>query len=218
MNTIPPVKPFLFASLALAVFAAGPAAASASEPGAGKSLFTCRDRAGRVFTSDRPIPECADRSMRELGTSGIVKREIAAPLTAEQQRQQEADERARRMAEEAVREKRRRDSALLAAYTSEDQIEQARKRNLADIEESIKRSQLRLSELDREKDALAQEAEFYRKKPMPPLVRRKVDDNVAAINDEETALRQRQGDVERINQRYDDERRRYRELTLARSK
>ena len=47
---------------------------------------------------------------------------------------------------------------------------------------------------------------------MPPLFRRKLDDNQALIDDEEATIKMRQFDVERINQRYDDELKRYREL------
>lgn len=178
------------------------------------SIYTCRDRSGKTVTSDRPITDCAG-VMRELGPSGIVKREIAPPLTAEQQRQKEADDRARHVADEAAREQRRRDTALLTAYQSEDQIEAARKRALADTTDSIRTSQSRLADLEKEKKALAQESDAYKGKPVPPLFKRKVDDNQAAIDDEEAAIKQRQGDVERVNLRYDEEKKRFRELSTV---
>ena len=174
------------------------------------SIYTCRDRSGKTVTSDRPIADCVG-VMRELGPSGIVKREIAPPMTPEQQRQKEADDRARRAVEETAREQRRRDTALLTAYQNEDQIESARKRALADTNDSIHTSQARMVELQKEKKSLAQEAESYKGKP-PPLFQRKLDDNQAAIDDEESAMKQRQADVERVNLRYDDEKRRFREL------
>ena len=197
--------------LALAILVASATlAAHAAEQA---SIYTCRDRAGRTITSDRPIPECNDRAVRELGPSGIVKREIAAPLTPEQQRQKDIDDRKKRLADDAAREKRRRDSALLAAYSNESQIEAARRRALADAEDSIKTSHLHLTDLTSEKKSLAQEAEFYKNKRMPLPVKRRLDDNEAAITDEEATIKMRQSDVERINQRYDEELKRFRELT-----
>ena len=175
------------------------------------SIYTCRDRSGKTVTSDRPIADCAG-VMRELGPSGIVKREIAPPMTAEQQRQKEADDRARRAIDEAAREQRRRDSALLTAYQSEEQIESARKRALADTNDSIRTSQARMADLQKEKTSLQHEAEAYKGRAMPPLFQRKLDDNQAAIDDEDAAIKQRQADVERVNQRYDDEKKRFREL------
>ncbi len=180
-----------------------------------QSIYTCKDHSGRTITSDRPIAECAG-VMRELGQSGIVKREIAPPLTPDQQRQKEVDDRARRAADEIAREKHRRDSALLAAYQSEDQIEAARKRVLSDADSSIKTSNTRLAELVKEKKGLAAEGDAFKGKNMPPLFKRRVDDNQALIDDEEASMKMRLNDVERINNRYDDDRNRYRELSNAR--
>ncbi len=56
----------------------------------------------------------------------------------------------------------------------------------------------------------------YQGKAIPPLVKRKVEDNQALIDDEGKSIKQRQIDIERINQRYDDDRKRYRELNASR--
>ena len=200
-----PRRDFRLAALVLSI--CGTATSSASA----QNIYTCRDGAGRAITSDRPITECAG-VMRELGPTGILRREIAPPLTADQQHQKEVDDRNRRVADEATREKRRRDSALLAAYQNEDQIETARRRAVADADDSIKSSRSRLDDLTKDKKALAVEADAYRNKPMPPLFRRKLEDNQALIDDEEASIKMRQFDVERINQRYDDDLKRYREL------
>ena len=186
--------------------------AVASVSHAQASIYTCRDRSGRTQTSDRPIADCVG-VMRELGPSGIVKREIAPPLTADQQRQKDVDDHARRAADEAAREKHRRDTALLASYQSADQIDAARKRSLADSDASIKLSQQRLAELEKERQGLQQEGRAYAGKPMPPLFKRKLDDNQALIDDEQSAIRGRQADVGRVNQRYDEDLRRFLELT-----
>ena len=188
--------------------------ASAQTGASGPSMYSCRDHAGRTVTSDRPIADCAG-VMRELGPSGIVRREIAPPLTADQQRQKDADDKAKRAADEVSREKRRRDTALLAAYQSEDQIEAARRRALADGDESLKTSRVRLAELMKERTGLQQEAVAYKSKTMPPLFKRKIDDNQALIDDEEASIKMRMSDVERINARYDDDRNRFRELSGA---
>lgn len=181
---------------------------------AGQSVFTCKDRNGHVISSDRPIAECSDRAMREMSPGGMLRREIAAPLTPEQQAQKDADDRKRRIDEEALREKRRRDSALLAAYSTEGQIDQARSRALADVQDSIRTSRERVAELTKERQSLADETKTYKGK-VPPLVQRRVEDNQAAIDDENRAMKMREVDVDRINQRYDEDLRRYRELTAS---
>ena len=197
--------------LAAITLIASLAAATADAQGA---IYTCRDRAGHTLTSDRPIGDCAG-TMRELSPSGVVRREIAPPLTAEQQKQKEVDDRAKRLADEAAREQHRRDVALLTVYQSEDQIEAARKRALVDTESSIKTSQARLEELDHEKQSLTKELASYQGKPVPPVVKRKVEDNQMLMDDESTSIKQRLTDIERINQRYDDDRKRFRELSAS---
>ncbi len=209
---VPPVdvNPYPFSRLVLSAVALVLGCVATANAFA-QSIYTCRDHAGRTITSDRPIAECAG-VMRELGPTGILRREIAPPLTADQQHQKDLDDKNKRIAEEAVREKRRRDAALLTAYQNEDQIEMARRRAVADADDSIKSSRARLEELAKDKKALAVEGDAYRNKAVPPLFRRKLDDNQALIDDEEATIKMRQFDVERINQRYDDEVKRYREL------
>ena len=83
---------------------------------AGGSIYTCIDRNGRKLTADRPIPECLDREQRELGPTGIVRRQIGPSLTeqeraaAEVQRRKEDEERSRQV------EERRRERVLTARY------------------------------------------------------------------------------------------------------
>ena len=192
-------------SLVSTAFAQGPPVSS---------IYSCRDAAGNTITSDRPAAECVG-VVRELGPSGVVRRLIAPPLTAEQRRQKAADDVARRLADDAAREKKQRDSALLAAYPSEAQLEASRRRSLASTSDSMKASQARLADLVNERKAYVQEGDQYRDKPMPPLVRRRLDDNQAAIDDEEAAVKQREADIERINQRFDEDLRRLRELSGA---
>ena len=193
-----------FLALAIALGASGAAEA--------QKIYTCRDKLGRTITSDRPIAECADRAMRELNSSGTVLREIPAPLTPEQLQQKELDERKKKLADEVASEQKRRDQALLAAYPSEHHIEVARRRALTDTEALIKAGQNHAVELKKDRKTIAQEIQVYKGKSLPPLISRKVEDNEAAIADEEAALAQRRADLERINQRYDETLKRYREL------
>ena len=69
-------------------------------------------------------------------------------------------------------------------------------------------------DLEKEKKSLAQDAEGYKGK-IPPLFQRKIDDNQALIDDEQATIKMRQVDVERVNQRYDDEKKRFKELNAS---
>src|SRR6478672_4818600 len=98
-------------------------------------IYVCKDAAGHTLSSDRPIAECNTRPMREMDKSGITRREIAAPLTPEEK--QEA--RARNAEELAAVEQRRNDAAILSRFRTADDIVDAGRRNIAIVQENVKR-------------------------------------------------------------------------------
>lgn len=120
----------LFAMTALATMACLPNWALAQ-------IYMCKDAAGRTITSDRPIPECANRAMKELNKSGSVKREIPAPPTPEEIEQKKQADAKRKVEEAEATEIRRRDVGLLATYQNEQQIETERKRTITQIRNNI---------------------------------------------------------------------------------
>src|SRR4051794_24862249 len=92
------------------------------------AIYMCKDASGRTLTSDQPIPECANRAMRELGSNGVVKREIAPPMTAEERRSKEAAEAKKKKEAAELEEKQKSDHALMARFRNEKDIEAARQR------------------------------------------------------------------------------------------
>src|SRR5215218_3192456 len=74
-----------------------------------QKIFICKDAHGRTFTADRPIQECMGRAVKEMDRNGIVRREIPAPLTAEQRRQKELEEEKRKAEEQAAAEQKQAD-------------------------------------------------------------------------------------------------------------
>ena len=108
-------------------------------------IYVCKDAAGHTLTSDRPIAECSARPMREMDRNGITRREIPAPLTADEKQKNEEDARARRAEEIAAVEQRRNDSAILSRFRSEDDIIDSGRRNVAIVQENVKREMQVLS-------------------------------------------------------------------------
>lgn len=176
-------------------------------------IFVCKDASGRTLTSDRPIPECKDRSMRVLGESGTTKREIAAPLTAEQKKQKEEEEAKRRAEKLIADEQRRQDRALLARFKSEGDIESARKRDLELVREQIRRDEIALDVKGKYLLEAQKEAEFYKGKPMPANLTQKLELTEQAIQDSKRNIAEKQGEIGKINEKYDATLKRFRELT-----
>jgi DNA repair exonuclease SbcCD ATPase subunit len=198
-------------SVALALLAsAWPAFAQSPAPPPG-TMFSCVAN-GRTYTADRPPPECANSDIRELNRDGSVRRVIARPLTIEEQRARALEAKKRLDEEEKQLAQRRRDRSLLEAYASETEIEQARRKSLENAEQIIKRSQERSASLAQDKRRLDDEAEFYKKREQPESLKRAYVLNAQAVAAEDKIFAEAKSEVARINERFDMEKRRFKEL------
>jgi hypothetical protein len=100
-------------------------------------VFTCKDKNGRLFTSDQLIPECADQPIHVFGNNGVLRQEIPAPLT-EAQRQQARDKAELNKKITAQKNSlRKEDQFLRVHFSSENDIEKKRKEELGVIHSSI---------------------------------------------------------------------------------
>lgn len=193
--------------IALALLAAVPLARA--------QLYVCTDARGRTITGDRPPPECADRSVRELRSDGSVRRVIEPPLTPEQKAARDAEIKRQREEAEKQRAQMRRDLALLETYASETEIEESRNRALGSRQQLIDRAVQRLAEHQREKKKLDNEAEFYAKRQMPDKLKRAFDANATLTRSEQKIIDDVRADMDRVNGRFDAELKRWRELVSA---
>jgi hypothetical protein len=191
---------------AFALLAATPAAAN---------VFVCTDAHGRVITSDRPPPECAKVPIRELRPDGSVRRVIEPPLTAEQRRERAEQARREYQEQERRRAQARRDIALMETYASEDEIESARQAALASRQALIDRAHSRLDNFARERKRLDDEAEFYANRKMPDKLAHAFEANASLTQSEQKLIADMQAEMARINERFDAELKRFRELVLA---
>lgn len=185
--------------------------ASGQTPGPGGFMYTCISN-GKVYTADRPPVECANVDMRELNRDGSVRRIIPRPLTLDEQRARALEAKKKIEDEERQLAQRRRDRSLLEAYATEAEIEAARKKSLEGAEQIIKRSQERSLSLAQDKRRLDDEAEFYKKREQPDSLKRAYALNEQATAAEQKIVAEARGEVDRINERFDYEKRRFREL------
>jgi hypothetical protein len=191
------------------------AAALAALPAAAWcQLYVCTTPSGKTLTGDLPPVDCGNVPIRELNRDGSVKRVIEPPLTPEQKKKRELEDKARRDREHAAQEQLRRDRALLEAYAGEDEIDSARDRVLADRQALIDRANQQLKEFKADHKRLEDEAEFYVKRQMPDKLKRALDDNAALQAQQLRAIDEIRADMQRINERYDADLRRYRELVM----
>jgi hypothetical protein len=99
------------------------------------------DKGGTQYYDNTPPPECLGKATIEMSDHGVVIKK-----TKEEVELKEADEQAKREAVEKRRakDKNRLDTALLATYTDEKEIDLARDRNIQPAELAIKGIEPRL--------------------------------------------------------------------------
>nr|WP_315491878.1 DUF4124 domain-containing protein [uncultured Rhodoferax sp.] len=177
-------------------------------------VYTCVDAKGRKLTADRPIPECTDREQKVLNPSGTVKARVGPNLTAAERAELEQKE--RREIEERNRaiDEKRRDRALLTRYPNKGVHDQERAQALAQIGVVIQAAKTRLDELVKQRVVIDQEMEFYKKDPAtaPAYLRRQLDENIQSQAVQRRFIGEQDGEINRVNSRFDDELVRLRQL------
>lgn len=187
-------------------------AASTTTVAAGK-LFCCVDSSGKQECGDILPQVCYGRAYREIGESGRTARMVEAPLTAEQRAQRAAEEERQRAEEAAIKDQQRKDQALLNTYGSERDIEAMRARAQADVYKSIKAAEDKIAEIRALRKKYEDEAEFYKKKQLPPEVRKGLSDADFEIKAQESVIESKKKDLETIRVKYDEDRRRFIDLS-----
>jgi len=179
-----------------------------------QGIYTCVDAKGRKLTSDRPIPECTDREQKVLNPSGTVKAKVGPNLTAQERAEVEAKEKL--ALEERARkdEEKRRDRALLLRYPNKTVHDNERAEAVAQIGVVKKAALTRVEELNRQRTAINAEMEFYKKDPAkaPPSLRRQVDDVTQSLAVQARFIADQDGEINRVNARFDDELARLKQL------
>lgn len=178
-------------------------------------IYTCKDASGKTITSDRPLPECQGREGRVLSGQGATVKKIEAPLTAEQIAAKELEEKKKAEAEERRREQVRKDKALLSTYSNLEDLEVKRQRALAQVEREARESERRISVLERQASENRSEADFYKKKTLPGDLKRRLDENEAALRGEKLLFASKKDEVNLVNAKFDEDKKRYIELTVG---
>jgi len=182
-------------------------------------MYKCVDARGKVYYTQVPPPECLGRDTQELNKSGTLMRKnpAAIPLSPAQEQAREAERRKKVEDEERSREERRKNLALLNTYSSEKDIEEARTRALTEAQGAIEDTERRIAGAQKRHKELEAEREFYVKKPMPFKLRQEIANNEIEIKNQIVLLDAKKKEISTINAKYDEDRRRYTELTSGKA-
>ncbi len=175
-------------------------------------VFVCKTADGRTITSDRMPRECAQQPVRELRQDGSVRRVIEPPLSAEERAARAAQEKQAQLEREQKRAQTQRDIALMETYANEEEIEVTRSAALVSRQRLIDRATERIDGLMRARKRLDSEAEFYVNRKTPDKLDRAYLNNEALVQSEKKLIEDMRAEMARINERFDTELARFRQL------
>jgi len=192
------------------VLALAPAAAQ-------ERMYKCVDARGKVYYTQVPPAECLGRDTQELNKSGTLIRKNPAALSPAQQQAREAERKKKIEDEERSKEDRRKNLALLNTYSSEKDIEDARTRALKEAQGAIEDTERVIAGARKRRQELETEKEFYVKKPMPFKLKQEITNNEIEIKNQTSLLDAKRKEISTINAKYDEDKRRYVELTSGKA-
>ncbi len=178
-----------------------------------KRIYKCTDAQGKTYVTQTPPPECLGRPTEVLNSRGAVVSRDEGMLTPQQLAQREEEKKKKAEEAAAAKEERRRSAALLNTYSSERDIEEARARALKENEEAIKQTDKKIADAVKRQKTLEDEKEFYVKKGLPPKLQQDVRNNEIELKNQQELLDAKKKQVATINAKYDEDKKRYLELT-----
>ena len=197
------------------IAAAALAAAIALAPLAAQAQsYRCTGKDGKKYYGSSVPPACIGQPVEQLNDQGMVIKRFDAQASAAEREKKAAEEDDRKKREVITKEEGRRNRALLATYTNEKDIDEARARALKDNEGAVKDIEKRIGGLKTRLAELKKELDFFAGKNKPPAkLASDIQNTEFDIKTQEDLMAAKRTEVDKINARYDDDKKRYNELT-----
>lgn len=175
-------------------------------------MYKWVDEQGIIHYTDKLPPEAVNRGTVEITRQGVPVRKVDPALTPEQRRAREQEEERRRNAARQQEDVSRRDSALLASYASESEIDLSRNRALKTIDQAIESAQSYAEQLARRKMDLDQRVASYKGRQPPAVLERESETVNAELARQGELINTKKAERAAVVGRYDAEKARWREL------
>jgi hypothetical protein len=176
--------------------------------------YRCTGKDGKKYYGQSVPPQCLGQPVEILNAQGMVTTRIDAAASAAEREKKAAEEEDRKKREAITKEEGRRNRALLATYTSDKEIENARGRALAENQAAVKDVEGKIAALKKHQAELVKELDFYQGKNKPPVrLDQDIKNTEIDLRAQEGLLTAKKKEVDVINAKYDDDKKRYLELT-----
>ena len=184
---------------------------------ASAAMYKWVDEKGVVHYTDKMPPEAVDRGNVELSKQGVPIKKVDPSLTPEQRRAKEQEEERKRALAKQQEDTARRDRALLASYTSENEIDLARQRALNAIESVMRSSAAYVESINKRRAEVQEKIATFKDRPVPPVLERERDSLNEELDRQNEVMAIKRKEAAAVNARYDADKTRWREITAARA-
>lgn len=174
-------------------------------------IYRCKNAAGQLLNSDRPIPECSHTTVKVYDNKGVLKKTIAPPLSAEEKKRLEQEQEAKKAQQQAEQERQKEERFLRAHYKNEADIEAARKKLLDGVAERKRLALEQLNSLNQTIKQLEQEQHGSQSSTSGySSLKARAEEISKLILKNQASIRAHDQEALRINQEYDQTLKRYR--------
>ncbi|MGH8764202.1 MAG: DUF4124 domain-containing protein [Burkholderiales bacterium] len=181
--------------------------------------YRCVGKDGKKYYGQSVPNECIGQPVELLNAQGMVTRRYDAAASAAEREKKAADAEDRKKREAVSKEEGRRNRALLATYTSESEIDTARARALTNNQQEIKETEARLALMKKKRADMQKDLDAVPAKGKPPVkLVQDIDTADYDIKVQEGLAATKRKEVDAINARFDEDKRRYRELTARQAR
>ena len=205
----------ILGGIAVAVLGAAPLCAQAQ----GALTYRCQTADGKKYYGSAIPMQCAGRLVEVLNSGGLVIKRID-PQAEEKERLAKQTKEGKRPEFQSTQERdeERRNRALLATYTSAQDIEDARGRALRDNATQAGRFEQRIKELQQRRGRYEKELETYKKdgKGSSQIINDNIKNVDLEIAAQEELLNAKRGEIPNINAKFDEDKKRYTVATSGR--
>ncbi len=159
--------------------------------------YRCVGVDGKKYYGSSVPPQCIGQPVEQLNAQGLVVKHIDAQVSADERAKKDAEEADSKKRAALAKEQGRKDTALLASYTSEKDIETARGRALEGSQNTVKEMEGKIAALKKRRSAPNEDVQG-------------IDIDLKALESLQAAKKK---EIDAINARYDEDKRRYIEIS-----
>ncbi|MDD2721161.1 MAG: DUF4124 domain-containing protein [Gallionella sp.] len=183
-------------------------------PSASAKTYKWVDDHGVTHIEQTIPPEYANKDRKTLNKSGTVVRSEDV-LTAEERRAKESEAAKSKAESDAVRDQKRHDKSLISTYSSIDEIELSRQRNIQQLETRIAGIQAKLKITSAKLAGLAADFESRKKagQKIPGSLYDDLSETQNQLNRLKLDLDKYNAEKQQVDARFEADKVRYRELT-----